>query len=233
MDPNPFTFGPPPVPSSGLEWFQDNQFWTSQESAGGVPWEVKRSSPSDYYLQSPPYTGALVRMQSNATLQVCPDFRGGSMIVNFDASVKESNGQVFQVFVDGVVVTGGDIRSAVQNVELKVFLSRGNHLVNFVYTWTPTELNTLPTSTTGDVNIKTVSLPQIDPSFPTFSPTDQPSAKPSRSPSASPSESPTSTPSSSPTTPRPTSKPTVSPTLSPTVCIHVEKSVVSHIHIFV
>ena len=154
------------------------------------------------------------------------------MIVNFDASVKESNGQVFQVFVDGVVVTGGDIRSAVQNVELKVFLSRGNHLVNFVYTWTPIG-NTLPTSTTGDVNIKTVSLPQIDPSFPTFSPTDQPSAKPSRSPSASPSESPTSTPSSSPTTPRPTSKPTVSPTLSPTVCIHVEKSVVSHIHIFV
>lgn len=140
------------------------------------------------------------------------------MIVYFQASVNEKNGQVFQVVVDGVVATGGNITAPVQNKKLVVHLSPGNHWVNFVYTWTP-KTGDLPSST-DIVKLFNVTLTDLRPKFPTYSPTDKPSLKPSRSPSSHPSARPSASPFSRPSrnpSESPTVKPTVSPTLSPTV----------------
>ena len=117
------------------------------------------------------------------------------MEVHFEANVRETNGQVFQVVVDGVVATGGNIIAPVNNQKLAVALSPGNHWVEFVYTWTP-QAN-LPTTSTGVVKIFSVTLPPLEQRFPTFTPTDRPSTSPSTLP--------------------PTAKPTPSPTVSSTL----------------
>ena len=159
-----------------------------------VPWSVNRSSQENYYLQSPNFNGAQGDRQATATLQVCHFFKGGDLIVSFTANVRETNGQVFQIVVDGQVATGGDITTPQTTTkDLTIPLSPGNHWVEFVYEWTPT-LSGLP-STDGIVKIFYVELPQLDPKFPTSTPTDKPSLKPSISPSAFPTSSPSASPS--------------------------------------
>jgi hypothetical protein len=193
-------------------WPEDYSFWTSQVGDDSVPWTVQRSSPELYYLQSPNFNGAQEARQATATLQVCNYFEGGDMEVHFDANVRANNGQVFQVVVDGAVATGGDITDIATNRKLIVALSPGNHWVEFVYKWTPQ--TNLPTTSTGVVKIFSVTLPQLDPQFPTFTPTDRPSTSPSVSPSLPP-----------------TGKPTPRPTVSST---HVENEVCCtlYYHIF-
>ena len=116
------------------------------------------------------------------------------MEVHFEADVRIDNGQLFQVVVDGVVQTGGNITTPAVNRRLVVALSPGNHFVEFVYTWYPPEDQTdLPTTTTGVVRIFSVTLP---------------------SPGRFPTSSPTDVPSTSPTTTPPTGKPTPRPTVS-------------------
>eukprot|EP00986_Skeletonema_menzelii_P001130 scaffold304_cov80-Skeletonema_menzelii.AAC.24 len=218
MDPNPFTFGPPvPSKENNNLWPEDYSFWTSQV-IDTKPWTVQRSSTELYYLQSPNANGAPEFRQANATLHICGgettdralskskdrkfksltygEFAGGDMEVSFDADVRETNGQLFQVVVDGVIARGGDVTTPQRNTKLVVALSPGNHWVEFVYTWTP-QAN-LPTTSTGVVKIFSVTLPPLNPGFPTFTPTD--------------------TPSTSPTTLPPTTKPTPSPTLMNLLC---------------
>ncbi len=166
-------------------------------SGGGIPWTVQRNTPENYYLQSPNFNGAPTTRTSTARLHVCSGnngaFKGGDMTVIFQASVRENNGQVFQIVVDGEVATGGNITEPTNVKNLVIPLSPRNHWVDFVYKWTP-KLNDLPTTSTGIVKIFLVSLPPLNPSFPTSTPTD----KPSYSPSVSPSALPTSRPSASP-----------------------------------
>ena len=195
MEPNPFTFGPPPPSADNNNiWPEDYQFWSSQVAKNSVPWTIKRDTPENYYLQSPNFNGALEGRQSNATLQVCSFFEGGDMTVNFQASVRETNGQVFQIVVDGAVATGGNIIVPTNKKNLVIPLSPGNHWVDFVYTWTP-ELDDLPITSDGIVKIFSVTLPPLNPSFPTSTPTDKPSYSPSASPSALPTSSPSASPS--------------------------------------
>ena len=143
------------------------------------------------------------------------------MNVIYEANVRITNGQLFQVTVDGAVATSGNITVPKSTNNLVVPLSPGKHTVSFVYTWTNPNLSGLPTTSNGIVKIYSVELPQIDPQFPTFSPTGVPSTSPSTLPSRYPSVSPTAMPSSSPTTSPPTESPTVSPTLSPTVSTYI------------
>ena len=212
MKPNPFIFGPP-VPSfqNKNRWPQDYPFWSAENSEGGVPWYVNRASPENYFLQSPNYNGAQGDRQSNATLHVCGChdghghyggnhgqyvgnnnvFRGGDLVIFFEATLSEAQGQLFQVVVDGQVATDGNITSSQTTTRFVVPLPPGNHWVEFVYTWTA-KLTTLPT-TSGIVKIFNVTLPQQKVTFPTVTPTDRPSSAPV------------------------TFKPTVNPTISPTV----------------
>ena len=208
MDPNPFTFGPPvPSKENNNLWPQDYQFWSSQVGEDSVPWFVNRTTPELYFLQSPNYNGAQSDRQANATLQVCPFFEGGDLTLHFDADVRSDNGQRFQVVVDGVVATGGDITTPAVNRRLVVYLSPGNHWVQFVYTWTaPEDQTNLPTTTTGVVRMYSVTLPALNPGFPTFSPTDVPSASPTAAPSN-----------------YPTAKPTPRPTVSIAVEVHMSE----------
>ena len=172
-----------------------------------MPWFVNRTTPELYFLQSPNYNGAQSDRQANATLQVCPFFEGGDLTLHFDADVRSDNGQRFQVVVDGVVATGGDITTPAVNRRLVVYLSPGNHWVQFVYTWTaPEDQTNLPTTTTGVVRMYSVTLPALNPGFPTFSPTDVPSASPTAAPSN-----------------YPTAKPTPRPTVSIAVEVHMSE----------
>ena len=202
MNPNPFTFGPPvPSEENNNLWPQDYSFWSSETGEGSTPWFVSRTTPELYFLQSPNYNGAQAIRQANATLHVCgnesnerflkkgkvksrsshySEFEGGNMVVDFSADVRIDNGQLFQVVVDGVVQTGGNITTPAVNRQLVVALSPGNHWVEFVYTWYPQA--DLPTTTTGVVRIFSVTLPFNPDRFPTFSPTDVPSTSPTTTP---------------------------------------------------
>jgi len=175
---------------------------------------VNREATTIYFLQSPLYNGALGFRQSNATLQVCDDFGGGIVEVDFSADVKESVGQLFQVVVDGQVCTGGNITTPRVRAPLTCPLSPGRHWVNFVYTWTPK--TTPPDPNTGKVKIYSVFLDNGKHGFPTHTPTERPSLHPSRHPSSVPSRDPSSTPSSHPSR-DPSSAPSRTPSLSPTV----------------
>ena len=198
-------------------------------------WQVNRtvdrstSSGYDYFLQSPAYNGATTERNAQAILQLCSNFAGGTIRVNYTANVNYKDwGQLFQVYVcpnrgncdvDNNLVTGGNITTPVTKPTiLPISLGPGPHYIRFSYTWFPqTEL---PPLDSGVVKIYEVDVPCGPPKFPTFSPTTVPSLAPSVSPTSVPSANPTSSPSGSPSrspSDPPTGDPTTSPTLSPTV----------------
>ncbi len=197
-------------------------------------WQVNRkvdssaSSGYEYFLQSPSYNGANTERNAQAILQLCKTFAGGTIYVDYEANVKLSDGQLFQVYVcpnrgdcdvDDNLVTGGNITAPVTTrTTLPIPLGPGPHHIRFSYTWIPQEK--LPPLDSGVVKIYEINVPCGAPTFPTFSPTSVPSLTPSVSPTSVPSASPTSSPSGSPSrspSDPPTGDPTISPTLSPTV----------------
>jgi len=231
-------------------WPGDYEFWTATNSENGgvaMNWQVNRtvdrstSSGYDYFLQSPAYNGATTERNAQAILQICSNFAGGTIRVNYTANVQwyrnnvakcgegvEECGQLFQVYVcpnrgncdvDDNLVTGGNIMAPVTKPTiLPISLGPGPHYIRFSYTWFPQK--ELPDLDSGVVKIYEVDLPCGPPKFPTFSPTTVPSLAPSVSPTSVPSANPTSSPSGSPSrspSDPPTGDPTTSPTLSPTV----------------